>query len=103
MKKESSFIGLNNIDELLTLQNSFKQGSIDKHFRAEIRNIISCLLDSDFDLSEDQVIKFAEEELEQLLLGSMPTFRIDNIRLHFLPEIKAEYKKLSKHKKRSIL
>jgi len=100
MEKESNFIGLRNIDELLTLATDIKQGSIDDYFRKEIRDIISCLLDSEFDLTEEQIIKFAEEEIEQLISNSTPKFRQNNMKLYFLPEIKAEYENL-KNKKRS--
>ena len=101
MEKESAFIGLRNIDELLTLTADIKQGSVDDYFRKEIRDIISCLLDSDLDLTEKQIIKFAEEEISQIILNKIPKFRQDNMKLYFLPEIKAEYLNLKKNKKRS--
>jgi len=100
MKKDSGYAGLRNIDELLTLTAHTKLGSIDEYFRKEIRDIVSCLLDTESNLTEDQVVKFAEEEIEQLILDRIPNFRQSNIRLQFIPEIRTEYAKLKKQKRR---
>ncbi len=100
MKKDSGYAGLRNIDELLTLTANTKLGSIDEYFRKEIRDIVSCLLNTESELTEDQIVKFAEEEIEQLILDKVPNFRQNDIRLYIMPEIRTEYANLKKQKRR---
>ena len=98
------FGGVRNLDELLTLSSfSVKIGSVADEFGVEIKKMLSHIIDNidNFDKVKHRsmVIQLASEELENLLEEKLPTFRHNNYKANYLPEVDKIYETIVSNKK----
>lgn len=90
-EKESGFINIKTIDELLAKGNVIKKGSFEEAFNTEIRKVLSFLINSEYNLDEPTVLKLAEEEIGETLHSTVPMFRYNEYMNSIRIALKNEY------------